>query len=214
MDSFDSDNVKAEKEDAVWRYNMEKMLRDSLSFIVIFLVLLLLSCSWFPTLIPDTVHVVGNFFRRFISSFNNPLFTFEHEYVSSRRSIHLVPDKEETPMEKQIVLVENAAVISPVKQQQLSSTIVNTITETKRSVSQIKPQQSKEYRRSRLVSESQSQRVPREFGRSDTEPPRKSMEEMSSEEFQLIIDSFIAEKKKCLMLKNTREERKLDVDCC
>ncbi|KAE8713390.1 hypothetical protein F3Y22_tig00110210pilonHSYRG00029 [Hibiscus syriacus] len=227
MDSFDSDNVKEEKEDAVRRYNVERMLRNGLSFIGIFLVFLLLSCSSFPTLIPDTVRVVGNFCCIFISSFNNTLFTFAvvniivfavyvlssqkqptghdtdnyHEYVSSRRSLPIVvQDKEETPMEREIVLVENAVV-------KFSSSIVNTITDTKSSVSPIKPQRPKEYRRSRsMVSESQSRRVPREFRRSDTEPPRKSMDEMSSEEFQLIIDGFIAEKKKCLMLESTRRK--------
>ncbi|XVE94667.1 hypothetical protein REPUB_Repub02eG0028500 [Reevesia pubescens] len=76
MNSFEFDNVKAEKEDALWRYNMERKLRIGLRLIGFLLVLFLLSWSWFPTLIPDTVAVAGDFRRRFISTFNKPLFTF------------------------------------------------------------------------------------------------------------------------------------------
>ncbi|XVE94669.1 hypothetical protein REPUB_Repub02eG0028700 [Reevesia pubescens] len=273
MNSFEFCNVKAEKEDALWRYNMEKKLRIGLHLIGFLLVLFLLSWSWFPTLIPDTVAVAGDFRRRFISTFNKPLFTFVvvniiivvvyvlsrqkqtqkqtgspdmyDEYVISRRSISTSVASaatEETMVDKHIVLVENAtAVISPVKQQQRSTT-VDTVTETKTSLSPVKQRlqvqpttmvrtvtkttldvsstdqvEQKEYRRTRsMVSEARNQRPrPREFRRTDTalisrellisgtEPPRKSMDEMSSEEFQLIIDSFIAEKKKTLMQENT-----------
>ena len=265
MASFEFVNVKAEKEDALWRYNMEKKLRIGLRLTGILLALFLLSCSWFPTLIPDTVEVAGDFGRRFVSTFNKPLFTFVlvniivlvvsilssqkptqkqtnssniyYEYVSSSRSIPTATSAvanatlttEETMVDKQIVLVENAVSLSPVKQPQ---TTVDTVTETKislspveqpttiRTVTKIKPDVSstevkqKEYRRTRsMVSESRNQRH-REFRRSETainkelvisgrEPPRKSMDEMSSEEFQLKIDSFIAEKKKTLIQENT-----------
>ncbi|GMI96817.1 hypothetical protein like AT5G66440 [Hibiscus trionum] len=239
MGSFDFENVKAEKEDAVWRYNMERMLRNGLRFIGFSFVLLLLSCLGFPTLIPNTIQVVGNFRRRFITSFNHPLFNFAvvniivvvvyvlscqkqaqnqptshdidiyHEYVSSCRNIPtVVPATEETLVDKKVVLVENAVVLSQVKvkQQCGSSSIVETITETKRSLSPVKHKKP-EYRRTRsMVSEYRSRRVPGEFRRWDTEPARKSMDEMSSEEFRSIIDSFIAEKKKSLMLENTRRK--------
>ena len=262
MASFDFDNVKAEKEDALWRYNMERKLRIGFCLTGFLLVLFLLSWSWFPTLIPDTVEVAGDFGRRFVSTFNKPLFTFVlvniivlvvsilssqkptqkqtnssniyYEYVSSSRSIPTATSAvanatlttEETMVDKQIVLVENAVALSPVKQLR---TTVDTVTETKISLSPVKEPttirtvqrktkpavsstevKQKDYQRTRsMVSESRSQR-PREFRRSETaisrelvisgiEPPRKSMDEMSSEEFQLSIDSFIAERRKTLL---------------
>ncbi|OMO87534.1 hypothetical protein CCACVL1_08951 [Corchorus capsularis] len=277
MASFEFDNVKAEKEDALWRYNMERKLKTiGLNFCGVFSVLFLLSWSFFPTLIPDTLGVAEDFLRRFISTFNKPLFTFlllnfiilvvyllsnqkqtqkqitnpdiYDEYVSSRRSapasavsaafVPYSPPPEETVVDKQIVLVENAVAVSPVKQQR--STVIETVKETKRSLSPVKEQpttitavntkhnkpavpypteefiiKTKEYRRSRsMVSESRNQRPHREFRRSETavgrelvvsdrEPPRKSMDEMSSEEFQSIIESFIAERKKTLLQENT-----------
>ncbi|XWS14546.1 hypothetical protein CRYUN_Cryun35bG0019200 [Craigia yunnanensis] len=260
MASFDFDNVKAEKEDALWRYNMERKLRIGLRLTGFLLALFLLSWSWFPTLIPDTVEVAGDFGRRFVSTFNKPLFTFVlvnfiilviyilssqkqtqkhtttpniyYEYVRSFRNIptstvaNATPSTEETMVDKQIVLVENAVALSPVRQLR---TTVDTVTETKISLSPVKQPttirtvhtktkpavsstevKQKDYQRTRsMVSESRKQR-PREFRRSETaisrelvisgiEPPRKSMDEMSSEEFQLIIDSFIAERKKTLL---------------
>ncbi|OMO75219.1 hypothetical protein COLO4_26261 [Corchorus olitorius] len=273
MDSFEFDNVKAEKEDALWRYNMERKLRNiGLNFCGVFSVLFLLSWSFFPTLIPDTLGVAEDFLRRFVSTFNKPLFTFillnfiilvvyvlsnqkqtqkqitnpdiYDEYVSSRRSIPTSaafvpysPPPEETVVDKQIVLVENAVAVSPVNKQRPT---VETVTETKRSLSPVKEQptmitavntkpnkpvvsstteefiiKTKEYRRSRsMISEPRNQRPHREFRRSETaigrelvvsdrEPPRKSMDEMSSEEFQSIIESFIAERKKTLLQENT-----------
>ncbi|XP_022765969.1 uncharacterized protein LOC111310853 [Durio zibethinus] len=278
MGSFEFDYIKAEKEDALWRYNMEWTLRIGLRLIVFLLVLFLLQWSWFPTLIPDTVEVAVDFRRRFISTFNNPLFTFilvniiilavcllssqkqtqkdtttpdiYDEYVSSRRSIPtsaVSTSTEETMVDKQIVLLENVVAVSPVKQRQ-RTTRVDIVTETKRSLSPVKQQQQqptttrrvtktkiavsstdqvkqKEYRRTRsMVSESRKQR-PREFRRSETamisrelvisgtEPPRKSMDEMSSEEFQLIIDSFIAERKKTLMQENTAHDTRRKDKC-
>ncbi|XWS24395.1 hypothetical protein CRYUN_Cryun28dG0098200 [Craigia yunnanensis] len=262
MASFEFVNVKAEKEDALWRYNMEKKLRIGLRLSGFLLALFLLSWSWFPTLIPDTVQVAGDFGRRFVSTFNKPLFTFVlvniiilvvyilssqkqtqkqatspdiyDEYVSSRHVPKsavstAAPATEQTVVDKQIVLVENAVALSPAKQLR---TTVDTVTETKNSLSPVKQPttirtvltktkpvvsstevKQKEYRRTRsMVSESRNQR-PREFRRSETaisrelvisgiEPPRKSMDEMSSEEFQLIIDSFIAERKKTLLQEN------------
>ncbi|XWS25800.1 hypothetical protein CRYUN_Cryun27aG0098600 [Craigia yunnanensis] len=277
MAYFEFDNVKAEKEDALWRYNMERKLRIGLRVIVYLLALFLLLWSWFPTLIPDTVEVARDFRRRFVSTFNKPLFTFivvniiilavyvlssqkqtqkqttspdiYDEYVSSRRSIPtsavaVAPASnslatEEPMVYKQIILLENEIAFSPVKQQRPT---VDIVTETKtslspvkqpttiRTVSRTKPDVSstevkqKKYRRTRsMVSESRNQRL-REFGRSETaiskelvisgrEPPRKSMDEMSSEEFQLIIDSFIAERKKTLMQENTVQYTRTKEKC-
>lgn len=272
MSSFESDNVKAEKQDALWRYKMERKLRMGLSFIGFLLVLILLSWPFFPTLIPDTVEVAGDFLRYLVSTFNKPLFTFVllniiilavfvlstknqtqkltttpdvyDKYVSSRRCMQTsavstsAPVTEETTVDKQIILVENAVALnSPAKQRRTTTgTGRDTVTETKRSHSPVKEQHQptenrtvtrtkppssstemmkKGYRRSRsMVSESRNQR-PREFRRSETamfsrelvvtdaEPPRKSMDEMSSEEFRSTVDSFIAEKKKTLMQENT-----------
>ncbi|KAE8675256.1 CYP722 protein [Hibiscus syriacus] len=248
MASGEFDNVKAEKEDALWNYNMEGNLRIGLSFVGILLVLFLLSLFLLPSLIPPTVEIAGDFRRYLVFTYDKPLFIFilvniiilavyvlskksqiqeptagsdiYDKYVSSRRSVppssvdSAALATDETTVDKKTILVKNAAaLVSQVKQQR-------TITETKCSVSADKQQptenrtdpseviKQREYLRSRsMVSESLIQRT-REFRRSETamisgelmisgtEPPRKSMDEMSSEEFRWIIDSFIAEKKK------------------
>ncbi|MBA0765279.1 hypothetical protein Gotri_014500 [Gossypium trilobum] len=256
MDSFEFDNVKAEKEDALWRYNMERKLMIGFRLIGFLLVLFLLLWLCFPTIVESA----GHFRRRFVSAFNKPLFTFiivniiilavyalsnqkrthkqstrnniYDEYVSSYRSIPATsavvtasvsdfPVTEVSTVDKRIVLVENAVAASPVKQR---ATIIDTITESKISVSTVKQPKTKvcstevkqkHYERSRsMVSECRQRESFREFRRSETavssremvmsgiEPARKSMEEMSSEEFQLIIDSFIAERRKTLMQEN------------
>ncbi|KAE8709875.1 CYP722 protein [Hibiscus syriacus] len=273
MASFEFDNVKAEKEDALWRYNMEKKLKIRLHLTGFLLALFLLSWSWFPTLISATFAVAGDFLRRVVSTFNEPLFTFVlanfiimviyiisgqkqtqkqatstdmdiyDEYVcSSRRSIPthtastVAPETEETVMDKQIIFEVNAAPLSPAKQlettvdtdtirdtkippspvKQHTTTMARTIlTKTKPAAVSSAELKEKEYRRSQsMVSESRNQR-PVELRRSKTiigggklvtssiEPRKKSMDEMSSEEFQLIIDSFIAERKKTLLQENT-----------
>ncbi|XP_022752178.1 uncharacterized protein LOC111300830 [Durio zibethinus] len=264
MDSFECDNVKAEKEDALWRYNMERNLRIGFRLTGFLFALFLLSWSWFPTVIPDTVEVAGDFRRCFVSTLDKSLYNFVlvniiilvvyilssqkqtqkqttnpdiyDEYVSCRRSTPTsavataAPATEETMVDKQIILVQNAIALSPEKQQR---TTVDTVAETKISLSPVKQPttirtvltkkkpdvsstavEQKEYRRTRsMVLESRNQR-PREFWRPETaisrelvisgiEPPRKSMDEMSSEEFQFIIDSFIAERKKTLLQENT-----------
>ncbi|XWS21035.1 hypothetical protein CRYUN_Cryun30bG0020600 [Craigia yunnanensis] len=266
MASFEFDSVKAEKKDALWRYNMERKLRIGLRLIGFLSALFLLLWSWFPTLILDTVEVAGDFRRRFVSTFNKPLFNFivvniiilavyvlssqkqtqkqttspdiYDEDVSSHRNIPTSVSagaasntmaKEESMVDKQIVLVENAVALSSVKQ---PHTTVDTVTETKislslveqpttiRTVTKKKPDVSstevkqKEYQRTRSMVSEYRNKLPQKFRRSETaisrelvipgrEPPRKSMDEMSSEEFKLIIDSFIAEKKKTLMQENT-----------
>ncbi|GMI89749.1 hypothetical protein like AT5G66440 [Hibiscus trionum] len=263
MASFQFDNVKAQKEDALRRYNMEMKLRIGLRFIGFSLFLFLLSWPWFPTLILDTVEAAGDFGRRFVANFNRPFFTFiilnitivavyvlsipkkthkrsstttndiYDDYVSSRRSMTASTvftaaiSNSPIAVVKQIVVVENAVAVSQVKHR---PAIVDTVTETEISLLTVKKQPTrirtevssaevkpKHYRRTRsMVSESRHERPrDREFRRSDTtvssrqlaasciEPPRKSMEDMSSEEFQLIIDSFIAERKKTLMQENT-----------
>ncbi|KAE8723691.1 CYP722 protein [Hibiscus syriacus] len=218
MASLDFDIVKAEKEDALWRYNMEKKLKIGFRLAGFFLAFFLLSWSWFPTLIPRTLAVAGDFRRLFVSTFNKPLFTFilvnlivVVVYISSSQkqiqkqptstdiydeyacnscwSIAISaaaatedPSTEEPMVDKQIIFEENAAPLSP--ERQLETTVgTDTIRETSVSLSPV-------------------------FGDgevvvSDIEPPRKSMDEMSSEEFQLIIDSFIAERKKSLLQENT-----------
>ncbi|PPR86297.1 hypothetical protein GOBAR_AA34396 [Gossypium barbadense] len=219
MDSFEFDNVKAEKEDALWRYNMERKLMIGFRLIGFLLVLFLLLWLCFPTIVESADH----FRLRFVSAFNKPLFTFiivniiilavyalsnqkrthkqstrnniYDEYVSSYRSIPAIsavvtanvsdfPVTEVSRVDKRIVLVENAVAASPVKQR---AKIIDTITE-KRVL--------REFRRSETAVSS------REMVMSSIEPARKSMEEMSSEEFQLIIDSFIAERRKTLMQEN------------
>ncbi|KAK8485725.1 hypothetical protein V6N11_063484 [Hibiscus sabdariffa] len=259
MASFHFDNVKAQKEDASWRYNAEMKLRIGLRFFGFLLVLFLLTCPWFPTLILDTVQAAGDFRRRFVSTVSKPLFKFialniiivavyvlsspemthkrnftddiYDEYVSSRRSIYASTVVTAAISNSPIAVVENAVAVSQ----------VDTVTETKmslwtvkqqptkiRTVAKTKPEVSsaefkpKQYRRTRsMVSESQHERPrDRKFRRSETvvsrrelasciKPPRKSMEEMSSEEFQSIIDSFIAERKKTDARKYGPGEKKV-----
>ncbi|KAK8512520.1 hypothetical protein V6N13_082933 [Hibiscus sabdariffa] len=276
MDSFEFDNVKAEKENALWRYNMEKKLRSGLQFAGFLLVLFLTSCSWFPTLIPDIVEVAGDLCLRFNNTLNEPVSVFVvlnflilvvyvlssqkqtrkqpdiyDEYVGSRQSI--VPSSavstvkddtsaenavavtetkrspvatavEETTVDNQIVPVENAVAVaetkrslSPRKQQQQYSTarLTLTVAEPKPLITSTEKVKRKEYQRTRSVlSESENQRPRREFKRSETammgrelvvsatEPPRKSLDEMSNDEFRLIVDSFIAERRKTLIQEN------------
>ncbi|KAK8572557.1 hypothetical protein V6N13_048148 [Hibiscus sabdariffa] len=243
MASFDFDHVKAEKEDALWRYNLETKLRIGLRFFGFLLVFFLLSWPLFPTLILDAVEAAGDFRRRFVSAFNRPLFTFivvniiivavyvlsgpkknrrqstgndiYDEYVSFHRSTPA------STVSNSPVMVENAVAVSQVKpkqQQKPTESRTDTVAKTKAEVSptEVKP---KQYRRTRSMVSGYRQERPRdrEFRRLETdvrsrdsvvsaiEPPRKSMEEMSSEEFRSIIDSFIAERKKSLIQENSSQ---------
>ncbi|KAL4272172.1 hypothetical protein GQ457_13G008440 [Hibiscus cannabinus] len=269
MGSSEFHNINAEKEDALWRYNMEKNQRFCLQFIGFLLALFFTSCS---SLIPDIVHVAGDLRLRFFNTLDYPLSVFVvlniiilvvyvlssrkqsdiyDEYVGSRRSILTAPAvDEETKVEKQIVLAENDVVVTETERSSAEETTVDkrivpvenavTVAETKRSLSPLKQQQQppstttsltvtkpepviistdkvkqNEYRRTRsVVSESGNQRRLRGFKRSETammgrelvvsgtEPARKSLDEMSNEEFRLIVDSFIAERRKTLIQEN------------
>ncbi|GMI90664.1 hypothetical protein like AT5G66440 [Hibiscus trionum] len=231
MASFDFDSVKAEKEDAVWRYKMGKKLKIVFRLAEFLLAFFLLSC--FPTLIRATIAVTGDFCRLFVSTFNKPLFTFVFinvivivvyilsrqkqtqkqptstdiydEYAcSSRLSIATstastaAPATEETMVDKQIIFEDNAAPLSPEKQ--LETTVdTDTIRETNISLSPV-PVDETVIGGGELVV-------------AGIEPPRKSMDEMSCEEFQLIIDSFIAERKKILLQENTADNPGRQVKC-
>ncbi|KAE8656411.1 CYP722 protein [Hibiscus syriacus] len=253
MASFEFDNVMAGKEDGLWKYNDEWNFKVGLSFIGFLLVLFLLSWSLFPavevaggfgryllstfnkplfTFILVNIIIVAVYVLSNQNQSRKPTTSPDiyDEYLSSRRSVPTSaattagPVKEETMVDKQIILIENAAALVS---QQPTTGGCETVTETKRSVSPVKQRQpatenrtapiqgikQKEYRRSRsMVSESRTQGS-RMYRRSETaiisrelvsgaEPPRKSMYEMSSEEFRSIIDSFIAEKKRTLMQEN------------
>ncbi|KAE8654019.1 CYP722 protein [Hibiscus syriacus] len=275
MDSFEFDNVKAEKEDALWRYNMEKKLRSGFQFIGFLLVFLFISWSWFPTLIPDIVRVAGDLRLRFDNTLNEPLPIFiilniiilivcvlssqkqtqkqsdiYEEYVDSRQSIMpasaveddttvdrqivaaenavaVTTGAEETTAEKQIVLVENAVAVAETKrslsprkrqqQQQQPSTmsLALTVTKPKPVITSTEKANRKEYGRTRSVLSESGNRRPRwQFKKSEmammgrelmvstTEPSRKSLDEMSNDEFRLIVDSFIAERRKILIQEN------------
>lgn len=238
MDSFENDNVKAEKEDALRRYNMEMKLRLGLRCIGFLLVLFLISWSWFPPLIPNIIEVTGDLSQRYVNALNDPFFIFilinsiilvvyiqstqkqstssgiYEEYVSSHRSI--IPAKA-TVLDKQIVVVENAVDVaetkhplSPLKQQAWTTT-----TTTKPAIASTDKVKQKEYRRTRSVVSESGKRRPRQvYRRSETaitgrelvvcsaESAREAMHEMSNEEFQLKVDSFIAERRKALMQEN------------
>ncbi|KAL4332177.1 hypothetical protein GQ457_07G021230 [Hibiscus cannabinus] len=240
MASFDFDAVKIEKEDALWRYKMEKKLKVGFRLPEFLLAFFLLSWFWFPTLIPGTLAVAGDFYRLFVSLSNKPLFTFvsvnfiigvvyglsrqkqtqkqpNDEYVCSSRPSIATPTTssaaEGIMVDKQIIFEENAALLSPENQLEMAVD-TDTIIEIKVAVSSAES----------MVSECRIQsQKPMEFGRMETtigggelvssgiEPPRKSMDEMSSEEFQLIIDSFIAERKKILEQENIARDREFDI---
>ncbi|KAG4214328.1 hypothetical protein ERO13_A01G114500v2 [Gossypium hirsutum] len=236
MDSFELDNVKAEKEDALRRYNMERKLRLGLRYMGFLLVLFLISWSWFPPLIPHIIEVAGDLSQRYINTLNDLFFIFilmniiilvvyilstqkqstssgiYDEYVCSHRSI--IP-AEATVLDKQIVVVENAVDVaetkrplSQIKQQPWS-------TKTKPAITSTDKVKQKEYRRTRsVVSESGKRRPRRVYRRSETaitgrelvvcsaESAREAIHEISNEEFQLKVDSFIAERRKALMQEN------------
>ncbi|KAE8704193.1 CYP722 protein [Hibiscus syriacus] len=163
MDSFEFNNVKAEKEDALWRYNMEKNLRFGLQFIGFLLALFLTSWS----LVPDIFEVAGDLRLRFINTLDEPLLVFlvlniiilvvyvlsSHkqiqkqsdiydEYVRSCRGIIPTPAVAE---KKEIILAENLVAATETKRPSAEETTVDkqivpvenagTVAETKRSVS-------------------------------------------------------------------------------
>ncbi|GLT92090.1 hypothetical protein SLE2022_099470 [Rubroshorea leprosula] len=134
---------------------------------------------------------------------------------------------EDTVVDKQVILEDNAVlekravletvtedserVVSPVKQDALSTVTETEVTVSAVTVAETKPAmvvKKKDYRRSRseMSKNSRSKNRP-ELQRSDTtiggqmviagtESQRKSMDHLSNEEFKLTIESFIAEQKK------------------
>ncbi|GMJ06992.1 hypothetical protein like AT5G66440 [Hibiscus trionum] len=225
MDSPEFDNIKAEKEDALWRYNMEKKLRFCLPFSGFFLALFF--TSWI-TLIPNVVQVAGDL----------PIFVVLNiiilvVYVLSTQKQSDIYDEcvgsrtpavaEETTVENAVAVAETKRSLSPLKQQQPPSTTTTsltlTVTKPKSVIISTDEVKQKEYRRTRSVlsgSGNQRPRRRRKFKRSETammgrelvvlrtEPPRKSFDEMSNEEFRLIVDSFIAERRKSLIQENCK----------
>ncbi|MBA0759596.1 hypothetical protein Gotri_022456 [Gossypium trilobum] len=206
MDSFEIDNVKAEKEDALWRYNMERKLRLGLRYMGFLLVLFLISWSWFPPLIPHIIEVAGDLSQRYVNTLNDPFFIFilmniiilvvyilstqkqstssgiYDEYVSSHRSI--IP-AEATVLDKQIVVVGNAVDVA----------------ETKRPLSPIK-QQPWTTKTKPAITSTDKVKQKEELVVCSAESAREAIHEMSNEEFQLKVDSFIAERRKALMQEN------------
>ncbi|GMJ07108.1 hypothetical protein HRI_004380000 [Hibiscus trionum] len=101
-----------------------------------------------------------------------------------------------------------------------TTSVTLTVTKPKPVIISTDEVKQKEYRRTRSVlSGSGNQRRPcrhQKFKRSETtmmgrelvvlrtEPPRKSFDEMSNEEFRLIVDSFIAERRKTLIQENCK----------
>ncbi|KAK8580012.1 hypothetical protein V6N13_143153 [Hibiscus sabdariffa] len=270
MTSFEFDNVKAEKEDALWRYNMGRKLKIGFRLTGFLLALFLFRTSWFPIFILHTLEVAGYFRRRFVSTFNEPLLAFVlvnfiislvyilsspkqtqkqatstdiyDEYVqSSRQSIPTsAAATEEITWDKQIIFDEKPSPLCAEKPLETTvdsytireanislspTTVDRTVTVVKKTKPAVSSSELKEneYRRSRSMdSESRKQR-PTEFRRSESaigsrelvisgaEPPRKSMDEMSSEEFQLSIESFIAERKKILVQENSAHHKRRQV---
>ncbi|GKV46931.1 hypothetical protein SLEP1_g53889 [Rubroshorea leprosula] len=258
MDSFKLDNVKAEKAEALRRFNQRQTLKKLLLLLCeLFLAFFLL--SWLSKRIPYALQISGDFVRGFVLVLDRPLFRFMLVsllilviFVLSFRKTSS-PDiydqytgscwkatgntaeepVEDTVVDKQVILediavLEKRAVletvteeseraVSPVKQDTLSTVTVTEVTVSAVIVTETKPAmvvKKKDYRRSQSeMSENSRNKNRQELQRSDTtigrqmviagtESRRKSMDHLSSEEFKLTIESFIAERKKTLFLEN------------
>ncbi|KAH7520004.1 uncharacterized protein LOC107424669 [Ziziphus jujuba] len=74
MDTFDFDNVKAEKASAMRKYNRLRSLAKVFRFAELFVALLVL--SWTFTRLPFAVKISGEYFRKLLTVIVSPLFVF------------------------------------------------------------------------------------------------------------------------------------------
>lgn len=239
MDSFEFNNVKAEKAQAIRNYNRQKMLQK----LEVFTALALLAWSSY-NYIPVAVKISADFLCHNVSVFGQPLYVFiainmliviisvlsfqkpakqdfYEEYVSiTNRSSTTTSAKDErqpgpevTVSDNQIACVDNV-VNSPVEAEAeaVAAILLEDCEVPKRAVGTVT--EVKQYRRTR------SERLDRKgnrrglLTRSETlikradqvnEGRRSSemMDDLSSEEFRMTIETFIASKKKTLIEENT-----------
>ncbi|KAJ0087311.1 hypothetical protein Patl1_09183 [Pistacia atlantica] len=255
MASFNFNNVKAEKAEAMRRYNRQKKLKSFRFLLEVVAAMALLSWSFY-TYIPVATEMAKDFLSQPVAVFDRSLFVlvivnvlillifvsssqtpeksdFYDEYVNittnvPRRSVPAAEQspelKETTLSDKQIVCVDNAVncqvdknatdsepkekhVISPVR-----CSTVDAVSEPKRyrrsRSERLEQEKRRELRRSKTV-------VNREMVGEKSEPARRSsaMDDLSSEEFRMTIETFIASKKKTLIQENTLD-LKLEKNQC
>ncbi|XP_031269049.1 uncharacterized protein LOC116127535 [Pistacia vera] len=263
MASFNFNNVKAEKAEAMRRYNRQKKLKSFRFLLEVVAAMALLSWSSY-TYIPVATEMAKDFLSQPVAVFDRSLFVlvivnvlillifvsssqtpeksdFYDEYVNittnvSRRSVPAAEQspelKETTLSDKQIVCVDNAVNSQVDKNVVLNPSVTATDSEPKEKhvISPVRcstvdaVSEPKRYRRSR--SERLEQEKRRELRRSKTvvnremvgeksEPARRSsaMDDLSSEEFRMTIETFIASKKKTLIQENTLD-LKLEKNQC
>ncbi|KAF8410568.1 hypothetical protein HHK36_003099 [Tetracentron sinense] len=74
MDSFDFDNVKVEKANAMLRYHRLRKIANLFRFVEICVALIML--SWFSTRLPIAIRISGEYFRDLCVVLVSPLFVF------------------------------------------------------------------------------------------------------------------------------------------
>ncbi|KAH9758794.1 tRNA-methyltransferase non-catalytic subunit trm6MTase subunit [Citrus sinensis] len=211
MDPFKFNNVKAEKAKAMRNFNRQKILKK----LEVFTALALMAWSSY-NYIPVAVKISADFLRHNVAVFGQPLYVFiavnmliviisvlslqkpakqdfYKEYVSiTNRSSTATsakddqkPAPEVTVSDNQIACVDNV-VNSPVEAKAAAPVPLEDCELPKRAVSAVGTvTEAKEYRRTR------------------SERRSSEMDDLSSEEFRMTIETFIASKRKTLIEENT-----------
>ncbi|KAH9693064.1 tRNA-methyltransferase non-catalytic subunit trm6MTase subunit [Citrus sinensis] len=211
MDPFKFNNVKAEKAKAMRNFNRQKILKK----LEVFTALALMAWSSY-NYIPVAVKISADFLRHNVAVFGQPLYVFiavnmliviisvlslqkpakqdfYDEYVSiTNRSSTATsakddqkPAPEVTVSDNQIACVDNV-VNSPVEAKAAAPEPLEDCELPKRAVSAVGTvTEAKEYRRTR------------------SERRSSEMDDLSSEEFRMTIETFIASKRKTLIEENT-----------
>ncbi|KAJ4701977.1 tRNA-methyltransferase non-catalytic subunit trm6MTase subunit [Melia azedarach] len=260
MDSFEFNSIKAEKAEAMRRYNRHKRLKNFFFFAEVFAALVVLSWSSY-TYIPAAAEMAGRFLRHYVAVLAKPLYVFisiniliilisflpsqkptkpdfYDEYVTittnnnnsgnvPRRTFTTAdhsPTPEDTVVDKQIICVYNAVKNSPVEKNLVCASRLKDC-EAKQAVlcpiQQKKIEaatETKKYTRTR--SERLDRENQRELRRSETAIKREvaarrscEMDDLSSEEFRMTIETFIAAKKKTLIRENTLDLKPEQKQC-
>ncbi|XVF59668.1 hypothetical protein PTKIN_Ptkin07bG0294200 [Pterospermum kingtungense] len=230
MDSFEFDNVKAEKAKAMRRYNRLRSLAKVFRFLELLLALLFL--AWTFERLPFAVKISGEFFLKVCGIIASPLFVFIVSNIIivtliAKSGIFSAVNNADSKLYEQILkTTENRSKSESqeeiVFQDKEVITEVNTCT---RSCEEVEPQSESEsdsdsevdnprvYRRSKsekLMKQSEEEKVKKELRRSETEKCHKiekigeelfPEDELSNEEFQRTIEDFIAKQ-----LRFRREE--------
>ncbi|KAF5747133.1 hypothetical protein HS088_TW06G01314 [Tripterygium wilfordii] len=213
-------SVRAEKDTAMRRYDIQRNLKTFVRISTLFS-LLVLCFSWSCPWIPAALDIAGEFFRTIKSVLYQRQYGFllvntlalaiyfsNHknvdvaqpdlydEYVSESAAANLHLPESETK-----IAVVNPNSSSPVGTRRSKLVVVTECSASVKCREIEVTETGRSYRRSQSESfERRTVAVRRELRRSETEMAvgRQSMEEMSSEEFRIIVESFIAKKKRDL----------------